>query len=243
MYGAAAETGGTIPLEEREPQTDIIVHGERLTCDWAGCVYWREEETLIVSDLHLEKGSSIARSGPFLPPYDTAATLARLAQRIAHWQPGRVISLGDSFHDPFTCERLHPRDGETLAGLMKGREWIWITGNHDPAPPAELGGTGAVEMLIGNLTFRHQPQRGSTPGEVAGHLHPVGKISRRSKNVRRPCFATDGRRLILPSFGAYTGGLNLRDAAFDGLFAEDRLSAVLLGRGRVFHIAARNLVR
>ena len=239
---ASGSARQAVPLEERAPCIDVIVAGERLTCDWAGCLYWADEATLIVSDLHLEKGSSHAARGMLVPPYDTAATLSRLAQRIAHWNPQRVISLGDSFHDPVAFERLSGRDHDLLSGLMEGREWIWICGNHDPSPPANLGGTGAREMLMGRLTFRHEPLAGEQLGEIAGHLHPSGKISRRTKNVRRPCFVTDGTRMILPSFGAYTGGLNIRDAAFDGLFSEERLSAVLLGSGRVFHIGARNLV-
>ena len=240
--GLASGSRQAVPLEERAPCIDVVVAGERLTCDWAGCVYWVDEATLIVYVLHLEKGSSHAVRGMFVPPYDTAATLSRLAQRIAHWNPARVISLGDSFHDPVAFERLSGRDRDVLDSLMEGREWIWICGNHDPSPPASLGGTGAREMLMGALTFRHEPRPGEQPGEIAGHLHPSGKISRRTKSVRRPCFVTDGTRMILPSFGAYTGGLNIRDAAFDGLFSEARLSAVLLGSGRVFHIGGRNLV-
>lgn len=220
----------------------MVVAGERLTCDWSGCLFWPDEETLIVSDLHLEKGSSFARRGSLVPPYDTGTTLHRLAQRIAVWQPKRVISLGDSFHDGEGHERLPENYLFSLQELMKNREWIWISGNHDPAPPEQLGGKGAREILIGNLVFRHEPQKGNQPGEIAGHLHPCGKIIRRNRSVRRPCFVSDGTRMIMPSFGAYTGGLNIRHRAFDNLFNEAGLSAVLLGKNRVFHIAARNLV-
>ena len=230
------------PLEDHDPCTDVVIAGERLTCDWAGCLFWPDEETLIVSDLHLEKGSSFASRGSFFPPYDTPATLSRLGNRLTVWQPKRVISLGDSFHDPEAHGRLSENCLETLSDLMQGREWIWISGNHDPAPPPQLGGTGAREMLIGNLVFRHEPQQGIQRGEIAGHLHPCGKIIRRNRSVRRPCFVSDGTRMILPSFGAYTGGLNIRHEAFGNLFDEAGFSAVLLGNKRVFHISARNLV-
>jgi len=229
-------------LEDHDPCTDVMVAGERLICDWAGCLYWPDQDTMVVSDLHLEKGSSFASKGSFVPPHDTAATLSRLAVRLAVWQPARVISLGDSFHDPLAHERLGERDGEKLRQIMEGREWFWISGNHDPAPPEQLGGKGAREILLGNLTFRHEPLPGRHRGEIAGHLHPCGRIVRRSKSVRRPCFVTDQNRLIMPSFGAFTGGLNIRHEAFSGLFDEDGLSAVLLGRERVFHISAKNLV-
>ncbi len=242
MGSASGSAKLAVPLEERAACIDMVVAGERLTCDWAGCVYWADKETLIVSDLHLEKGSSHASRGMLVPPYDTAATLSRLAQRVAHWNPQRIISLGDSFHDTTAFLRLGQRDHDALSHLMKGREWVWICGNHDPSPPHTLGGIGAREMLVGGLTFRHEPLAGERSGEIAGHLHPSGKIIRRSKHVRRPCFVTDGTRMILPSFGAYTGGLNIRDSAFSGLFNQDRLSAILLGRGRVFHIGGRNLV-
>lgn len=230
------------PLEEHAASAEVMVAGERLTCDWSGCLWWEDEQTLVVSDLHLEKGSSLACRGRLIPPYDTGATLARLTATVGRYNPARIISLGDSFHDADAADRLPPRFSESLKAIMAGREWIWISGNHDPAPPADLGGTSAREVLMRSLVFRHEPQKGNQPGEIAGHLHPAGKINRRTKTVRRPCFVTDGSRMILPSFGAFTGGLNIRHEAFSGLFEERRLSAVLLGRERVFHIGARALV-
>lgn len=230
------------PLEEHAASLEIVVAGERLTCDWSGCLWWEDEQTLIVSDLHLEKGSSLACRGRLIPPYDTGATLARLAATVGRYNPQRIISLGDSFHDEEAATRLPPRFADSLKAIMAGREWIWISGNHDPAPPADLGGISAREILMRSLTFRHEPQKGERAGEIAGHLHPAGKINRRCKSVRRPCFVTDGNRMILPSFGAFTGGLNIRHEAFNGLFAEERMSAVLLGKGRVFHIGGRALV-
>jgi DNA ligase-associated metallophosphoesterase len=240
--GAAGAARRVRPLEEHAASLDVIVAGERLTCDWSGCLFWRDEATLIVSDLHLEKGSSLACRGRLIPPYDTGATLARLANAVERFAPKRIISLGDSFHDEEAANRLPLKYTDSLHAIMAGREWVWISGNHDPAPPADLGGKSAREMLIGNLILRHEPQAGSQFGEIAGHLHPAGKIRRRDKSVRRPCFATDGTRLIMPSFGAFTGGLNLRHAAFDGLFEQAKMSAILLGKGRVFHIGARALV-
>ncbi len=234
--------GVAVALEDRDPCHDLRVEGIRLTCDWAGCLFVPDEETLIVSDLHLEKGSSYARRGQHLPPYDTRQTLTLLAHRLAVWQPRRVICLGDSFHDATGHERLSEPCRLALTAMMKGRDWVWIEGNHDPLPPATLGGDCAPTIELGPLTLCHEPQRGLRKGEIAGHLHPSGKVVRRSRSVRRPCFVTDGSRLIMPSFGAYTGGLNIRDRAFDGLFDQERMSAVLLGRERVFHIAARFLV-
>lgn len=243
-YGLPKRSPQQLPqsLEDREPNADMHVMGERLICDWAGCIYWPTEEILIVSDLHLEKGSSFARKGMMVPPYDTGATLTRLAQRITFWQPKTVISLGDSFHDAYAHERIPDLYQQQLNSMMVDRHWIWISGNHDPLPLDTIGGTGASEIHIGPLTFRHAPRAGLQQGEIAGHLHPAGKINRRAKSVRRPCFVSDGSRLIMPSFGAYTGGLNIRHEAFAGLFTDASLSAILLGKERVFHISARNLI-
>lgn len=229
-------------LEERHGEVCILVMGERLTCDWSGCLYWEKEDTFIVSDLHLEKGSSFAKRGVMMPPYDTSETLKRLIARVEHFKPKRIISLGDSFHDPFAHERLLQSHKDQITLLQQGREWIWICGNHDPDAPSNLGGVSATEFHLGPLVFRHEPQAGYQEGEVAGHLHPAGKIIRRKKSVRRPCFATDNSRLIMPSFGVFTGGLNIRHKVFNGLFNENGLSAILLGQQRVFHISAKNLV-
>lgn len=229
-------------LQETDSFIDIHVNGERLTCDWSGCLFWPDEETLIVSDMHLEKGSSYAAKGQLIPPYDSKVTLKRLAKRIAVWQPKRIISLGDSFHDPTASSRMPDEYKQILLSMMIGRDWIWISGNHDPEAPAEFGGANAKELLIRNLVFRHEPKLASQPGEIAGHLHPVGKISRRSKSVRRPCFASDSNRLIMPSFGSFTGGLNIRHHAFKGLFKEENLKAVMLGQERVFLIAGKHLI-
>lgn len=229
-------------LEERSGTADILVMGERLTCDWSGCLYWETEDTLIVSDLHLEKGSFFAKRGIMVPPYDTGETLNRLIARIEYWRPKRIISLGDSFHDPQAHERLLQKHVDQIQQLQTNREWIWICGNHDPDAPDNLGGVSALEFGIGPLIFRHEPKSGLQNGEIAGHLHPAGKIIRRKKGVRRPCFVTDNARLIMPSFGAYTGGLNIRHKAFNGLFNESAVSAILLGNNRVFHISAKNLV-
>src|SRR5262249_30791709 len=152
----------------------------------------------------------------FLPPYDTRATLRALEAALERLRPKRVIALGDSFHDQGGPARLSTEERRTLAGLMQGRDWIWILGNHDPAPPG-VGRMGAGEIAIGAIVFRHEPRPGDFAGEVAGHLHPCATVRGMGGSMRRRCFATDGRRLVLPAFGAYTGGLSVFDPAFDGI--------------------------
>jgi len=214
----------------------VSVSGVTLVADLSGAFFWESERLLIVSDLHLEKGSSYATRGVLLPPYDTVATLARLAAVIARHDPRSVIALGDSFHDRKAHERLSPPDREAVAALQARRDWIWIAGNHDPALPRDIGGVVASEVAIGGIVFRHEPT--GAPGEIAGHLHPKARVTRRGRSMERRCFASDGVRAVMPAFGAYTGGLSIRDAAFQKIFRTPGFMAHVLGDNRMHAIAA-----
>ena len=214
-----------------------MVSSVALIADPEGALYWPEQGLLAVADLHLEKGSSFAARGTLLPPFDTAATLARLARLITHYAPRCVVALGDSFHDGGGPARLGDGDREGLRIMQRGRAWIWITGNHDPEPADGIGGTFTDSLISGPLTFRHLPSGAS--GEVSGHLHPVARISHRGRAVSRRCFAADENRLVMPAFGAFTGGLNVRDATFADLFGTLAFTAHLLGDGRLYSFAAK----
>lgn len=205
-----------------------------------GALWWADERLLIVADLHLEKGSSLARRGQLVPPYDTAETLARLARLIERLEPKTVVALGDSFHDLDGPIRMAPDDSMALACLQSGKSWIWIAGNHDPAAPVALAGDYVDEMAIGRLVLRHEPASGPAAGEIAGHLHPAARVSARGRSVRRRCFVGDGERLIVPAFGAYAGGLNILDRAYCGLFSRP-LEAFVLGRDRVYAVRRSGL--
>lgn len=220
--------------------TAIGLNGHEALCDPRGVLMLPGLRLLVVSDLHLEKGSSLAVRGMLAPPYDTAATLARLAAVVADHQPEIVVSLGDSFHDRKAAARLPSIYRAALEEIMRGRDWYWIAGNHDPDAPANLPGRAVDELSVGGLTLRHEPLPGAG-AEIAGHLHPGARLVRRGRSVRRPCFASDGRRLVMPAFGAYTGTLNILDRAYAGLFGADSLVAYMLGRGRVFPIAGAML--
>jgi DNA ligase-associated metallophosphoesterase len=218
---------------EQAAGAEITLQGVTLVADCAGALYWPEQGALLVADLHLEKGSSFAARGVFLPPYDTAATLAQL---IAYYAPRAVVALGDSFHDGKAPARLDARDRDALHALQRGRDWIWITGNHDPAPADGIGGSFGGALAIGELMFRHQPT--GADGEIAGHLHPVARVRGRGRTVSRRCFASDGARLVMPAFGAYAGGLNVRDRAFAAVFGSLAFTAHMLGEGRLYALAA-----
>jgi len=227
-------------ISQASSPTLIGIMGVMLEALPEGALWWADEKLLIVADLHFEKGSAFARRGQLLPPYDTAETLARLSDLVERFDPATVIALGDSFHDEDGAGRMAPSDQTTLARLQHRRTWIWIAGNHDPAAPAGLSGDCLESIAIGRLILRHEPSGSPADGEIAGHLHPAARIAGRGRTVRRRCFVGDGRRLVIPAFGAYAGGLNILDRAFSGLFTEP-LKAFVLGKERVYCVIPAGL--
>lgn len=220
----------------------LRLNGAELVADPLGVLLWPARRTLVVADLHLEKGSGFARRGVLLPPFDSAATLSRLAAAIDAHRPERVVCLGDSFHDSGAGDRLGEAERNRLRGLTEGLDWIWIAGNHDPAPPADWGGRVLPDLIDGPLLFRHEAADGAVPGEVSGHYHPKARVRLRARSVSGRCFVTDGRRLILPSFGAYTGGLDVLRPDLRRLFAR-RFEVLLLAADRILRVPQDRLVK
>ena len=227
-----------LPLPGGGKEHTVIVAGVTLVADPAGAIYWPDAKLLIVADLHLEKGSAFAAHGVLLPPYDTAATLARLARLVQHYAPSLVVALGDSFHDDGGSVRMADTSRVALKALQRGRDWLWIAGNHDPDPAENIGGRFAEALALGALTFRHEPSLPGSEGEIAGHLHPLARVARRGRAVSRRCFAGDRRRLLMPAFGAYAGGLNVRDRAIVSVFGTLSFTAHMLGAGRLYAVPA-----
>ncbi|MFD1745301.1 ligase-associated DNA damage response endonuclease PdeM [Rhizobium helianthi] len=221
---------------------DILINGVAATCDPLGALYLSDLSCLVVSDLHLEKGAAFARRGMMLPPYDTLATLNLLSSVITRYDPRIVISLGDNFHDRRGSQLMPEAFRDTIHQLARGRDWIWINGNHDPDGIFNLPGHSLDELVLGDLVFRHEPSLLAGRGEVAGHLHPSATVGRRGKYVRRPCFASDGARLVMPAFGVLTGGLDLKHKAMQGLFDHAALIAHLLGRDRIYSVRFNSLI-
>lgn len=222
----------------------VRIAGEPAVLRCSGALWLPERRALVASDLHLEKGSAFARRGQMLPPYDSPATLAKLQAEIVELDPALVVLLGDSFHDAAAVGRMTPADLVWLHRLAEGRDWVWVEGNHDIAALAEalhaLPGRVAATLKLGPLVLIHEPRPGLSDGEVAGHLHPSARVAAYGRGVRRPCFLTDGRRLVMPAFGAFTGGLSVRDPAFAGLFEHPPLAAAL-GRDKVHALAWETL--
>ncbi|MEM9716114.1 MAG: ligase-associated DNA damage response endonuclease PdeM [Pseudomonadota bacterium] len=200
---------------------DLVAHA-------SGILFWPDEKTLVVSDLHLGKSSRMARkAGVLVPPYETTDTLARLAEDITRLDPKRVICLGDSFDDLRAMDELSEDDTKRISAIMAGRDWIWIEGNHD-AGPVHIGGTHLSDLTVGSLTFRHISESGDE-GEVSGHYHPKALLAGRS----RPSFLIDGTKIIMPAFGTYTGGLRISDPVFKGILTENALAVLTGSKTRV----------
>lgn len=232
MAGTAANSAISVRGEEME------LAGAALHADLSGALYWPQQRALCVADLHFEKGSSFARHGQFLPPYDTRATLSRLRQVIGRYDPNIVICLGDNFHDGDGPDRLSEDDHRTLLAMQRGRDWIWIAGNHDPDPAVGIGGRFCDQIRIGEITFRHEPSIAGEEPEIAGHLHPLARVSARGRTISRKCFASNGHRMVMPAFGAFTGGLNVRNRAFQSVFHDADFVAHMLGTARLYAVSA-----
>lgn len=208
--------------------TTFHLAGATLAARATGALWWPQQALLCVSDLHLGKSGRIARmGGSLLPPYETAETLDRLAAEIARLAPAVVLCLGDSFDDDASAGSLTDADLARLNVLMAGRDWIWIAGNHDPGP-LTLGGRLLAEHARGPLTFRHAAISGAAPGEISGHYHPKLRLALGGRILTRAAFLHDARRLILPAFGAYTGGLDAGHPALAGLLGPEG-RAILTG--------------
>ena len=236
-----------VPLSFAE-QEWLLIGGRAL--------YWPRERTLLVADLHLEKGSFFAQAGQMIPPYDSRETLERVAAAIRETGARRVVTLGDNFHDAAGADRLEPHAAGMLDALTRAVDWVWITGNHDEGDAHDLGraaprigGTTTTELELGGMVLRHQALPGERRPELSGHFHPRLSVTVRQRTIRRPCAViatggaggenTDGKRMggqrmILPAFGAYTGGMNASDPAIiEALQPAARIDAVVPAAGRI----------
>jgi DNA ligase-associated metallophosphoesterase len=212
--------------------------GAPVTLRLSGALWLEDARTLVVADLHLEKGSAFAARGQLLPPFDTRETLRRLEAEIAATAPERVVLLGDTLHDGSAGTRIADEDVEQLQRLANLTRLVWIVGNHDAEGPQGLPGETAAQLAFGALTLRHEPRPGADHAWAAGHLHPCSRVR---GGGRRRCFLTDGVRIVLPAFGAYAGGLNVRHPAYDGLFTGEPF-AVVLGQSRAWPVGWGQLV-
>lgn len=211
------------------------IAGNEAVLDVSGALYFPADRLLIVADMHLEKGTAWAKRGIFLPPYDSKLTIVALQKVVAKFTPKRILFLGDSFHDTTAPFRLQTLELEVLNQISIKQELIWVTGNHDPQIPDMITGSCCDEIHLSGLHFTHIPTKNyEAEGQVSGHLHPAAHVTGRGRTIRRRCFITDGKRMIVPAFGAYTGGLSIKDVAFKGLFDKPATRIFVLGDEEVF---------
>lgn len=196
------------------PDVAFSFAGHRFVPLASGALFWPALETLLVADLHLEKASYYGIHGQFLPPYDSLDTLDLLQREVAATGATSVWCLGDSFHDSGGAGRLPAAARATLAGLIAQADWLWITGNHDGDSAGALGGRCADEALAGGIALRHAAVQSSATPEISGHYHPKVAVHVRGRRIVRRCFAVTPQRIVLPAFGALTGGLHIDDPAF-----------------------------
>jgi DNA ligase-associated metallophosphoesterase len=221
---------------------EFTLNGARLTALSEGALWWADQRLLVVSDLHLEKATSLAARGAgLLPPYDSTDTLSRLTALADRIQPKSILALGDSFHDNDGPGRLPAAERTAMRRLTANHEWFWIIGNHDPEPDPSLGGRVLIEADFGPLFFRHEAAASAT-GEISGHFHPKAAVRVRGRRISARCFIEDGRRAILPAFGAYTGGLSVLDPAIARHFAA-AFNVHLIGKSRVVTVQRTALLR
>ena len=227
MSVSAQRAAAAYQVAAEDTAVRVEIAGAQARLRASGALWLQDQRTLIVADVHLEKGSAYAARGQLLPPYDSRDALMRLGLEIEALDPRTVVLLGDALHDIEAESRLAREDAAALHALARGRDFVWVVGNHDPEPPKHLPGISLETLEVCGLQLRHEPTSGSAFGEAAGHLHPCARIKSGGRSVRRRCFATDGERIVLPAFGAYAGGLNVRDAAFRDLFARPPLIVAL----------------
>lgn len=212
--------------------------GETVVLDARGVLYLPQTSTLIVADLHLEKGSAIGRAGSLIPPFDTIDTLARLEACIDDYQPTDLICLGDSLHDGNALARMNAADAAKITSLRRSiANWVWITGNHDPRPPAALAGQVHEQLKRRSVTLRHIPDKSLPGAQIAGHFHPKTAIRLGRHKLSGRCFLIGADLLIMPAFGAYTGGLRSDHASLRDIFAPDHPRKCVIFRQKLWLVA------
>ena len=205
--------------------------GEEFALVQGRALYWPREQALLVADLHLEKASFYARFGQMLPPYDSRETLERVALALRETGARRVFTLGDNFHDGDGANRLEPHAAGMLAALTRATDWVWVTGNHDDGSTL---GTAVAELAVSGLLLRHEALAGETRPELSGHFHPKLRVSVRGRQIVRPCAVASETKLILPAYGALTGGMNAADPAIIAALQPARsATAVLSAQGKL----------
>lgn len=219
----------------------VLLCGKSFIADATGALYWPAERMLIVSDLHLERGSYLTDDGVIFPPYDTASAFEKLEEALDRYDPLRVIALGDSFCSDENA-RLSAHDADWLYDLIEDREWYWVCDPDQALVPECFGGTVLPHVTLGGIKFRYEPVRAPISHEIAGRMHPIAQISEYGHVMRGRCFVSNGKRLILPSLGKYSAGANVLSTTFDSLLGHEGLFVWSINASRVNQVASGQLL-
>jgi DNA ligase-associated metallophosphoesterase len=201
---------------------EVQVAGEPVLLLAQKALYWPRLKMLVVADIHFGKAASFRALGVPVPRGTTSQNLAALDALMAELEVAEIVFLGDF---------LHSRAAHAPATLKAMLEWrarhrglklTLVRGNHDrhAGDPAAALNIAMVDEphSIGPFSFCHHPDL-ATPGyALAGHVHPAFVLATRTDSVRLPCFVVGARRMILPSFGAFTGGYSVTPRADDAVF-------------------------
>lgn len=201
-------------------------------------LWWPERRALLAADLHLEKASWYAATGQFLPPYDSRATVARLAALADAVDAAAIFLLGDSFHDPAGVHRLCDAARAGLERIAARRRLVWVAGNHDGLAGGAVAGECVDEVECDGIVLRHHSDPADPRPEISGHFHPKARVVVRGRAVVRRCFVTGPNRLILPAFGALAGGLWAEDPAIRSVIGAPAAATIATQR-RLIHIPFR----
>jgi uncharacterized protein len=219
----------------------ILVSGKSFIADPTGALFWPAENTLIVADLQLSKCSYLEGEDVVLPPFDTASAFEKLEDALDRYNPARVIALGNSFAG-FGSDGLSQHQSDWLQDMMEGREWYWVMSHDFSAPPEGLGGITVPQLMLGGIKFRPEALRAPVANEIAGGLHPVAQVSQYGHLIRGRCFVSNGMRLVLPSLGNYSAGINVLNSAFDPLLGQGGLYVWFISQDRVLSVASPQLM-
>jgi DNA ligase-associated metallophosphoesterase len=189
---------------------EIDLAGERVLLLAQKALYWPHASMLVIADIHFGKAASFRAQGVPVPRGTTSQNLAALDELMAIYPTTEIVFLGDFLH----ARASHA--SATVAAMLAWRErnpkvrLTLVRGNHDVRagdPSASLGITMVDEPHnVGPFSFCHHPDIAGDGYVLAGHVHPVYILSSRLDSLRLPCFLVGPTRMVLPSFGAFTGG-------------------------------------
>lgn len=200
----------------------VEIAGERLLLLPEKAVYWPAQQMLIIADIHFGKAASFRAQGIPVPRGTTTENLLGLNALIEGHGARHVVFLGDFLH----ARAAHASSTQqAMLAWRQSRPDLRLTlvrGNHDKhaGDPATVLDIELVDEphMVGPFAFCHHPDLDTDGYALAGHVHPAWVLATRFDSLRLPCFVVGSERMILPSFGSFTGGHVVTREAGDAIF-------------------------